>query len=71
MPLLCIVTCFIGVWLLDGVLELMIGFIDHLFIPLRTTRKYSSIADLRTLQFTVTHTLAFSAFTTLILETDL
>jgi hypothetical protein len=53
------------------------GFIDHLYTPFRTTGNYSAIADLHTLQFTVTHThthihtLVFSVFTSRILVTDL
>jgi hypothetical protein len=35
----------------------MIGFIDTLYIPLVTASNYSAIADLHTLQFTVTHAL--------------
>jgi hypothetical protein len=34
----------------------MIGFIDTLYTPLWTTGNYSTIADLHTLQFTITHT---------------
>jgi hypothetical protein len=49
----------------------MIGFIDTLYTPLGTTGNYRSIADLHTLQFTVTHTLVFSVFTSHILATDL
>jgi hypothetical protein len=37
-----------------------IGFIDRVYTPLRTTRNYSAIADLRALQSTVTHTTVFS-----------
>jgi hypothetical protein len=33
----------------------MIGFIDILYIQFGTTRNYSAIADLHTLQFTVTY----------------
>jgi hypothetical protein len=51
--------------------ELVHGFIDHLYTPLKTTSNYSAIADLHTLQFTVTHTLGFSVFTSRILATDL
>jgi hypothetical protein len=39
------------------VLDWIIGFIDTIYTPLGTTGNYSAIADLRTLQFTVTHTL--------------
>jgi hypothetical protein len=49
---------------------LNIGFIDHLQTPLRITRNYGAIADLHTLQFTVTHTLGFSVFTSHVLATD-
>jgi hypothetical protein len=38
------------------VLGWVIGFIDTLYTPLGTTGNYSAIADLHTLQFTVTHT---------------
>jgi hypothetical protein len=58
-------------WLIDGVLDWMIGFVDFLYTPLGTTRNYSTIADLYTLQFTVTHTLVFSVFSSRILATDL
>jgi hypothetical protein len=43
----------------------------HLIHSIRDYRKHSAIADLHTLQFTVTHALGFSAFTSLILATDL
>jgi hypothetical protein len=36
-------------------LDWLIGFIDHLYTALITTRNYSAVADLHTLQFTVTH----------------
>jgi hypothetical protein len=49
----------------------MIGFIEILFTQLGTTGNYRAIADLHTLQFTVTHALGFSFFTSLILATDL
>jgi hypothetical protein len=39
-----------------GVLDWMIGLTDTLYTQLGTTRNYSAIADLHTLQFTVTHT---------------
>jgi hypothetical protein len=48
----------------------MIGFIDILHAPLRTTINYSTVADLHNLQFTVTYTLGFSVFTSHILATD-
>jgi hypothetical protein len=37
-------------------MDWMVGFIDTLYTPLGTTGKYSAIANLHTLQFTVTHT---------------
>jgi hypothetical protein len=49
----------------------MIGFNDSLYIQIVTTGNYNAIADLHTLKFTVTHTLAFSVFTSRILATDL
>jgi hypothetical protein len=61
-----IVTCR-DAWLLDGV---WIGFIGTLYTHLGTTGSYIAIADLRTLQFTVTHTLGFSVFTGRFLVTD-
>jgi hypothetical protein len=54
------------------VLDWMIGFIaPSTLIHFGTTGKYSAIADLHTLQFTVAHTPGFSVFTSSILETDL
>jgi hypothetical protein len=47
-----------------------IGRLD-LLIQLGTTRNYSAIADLHILQFTVTHALEFSFFTSPILAMDL
>jgi hypothetical protein len=46
------------------------GFIDALYTQLGTTGNYSAIAYLHTLEFTVTHTLGFSIFTSRILATD-
>jgi hypothetical protein len=46
-------------------------FIDQLYIPFRNTCNYSAIVYLHTLQFTVTHTVVFSVFTSRILATDL
>jgi hypothetical protein len=52
----------------------MFGFIDTLYTLLGTTGNYSAVADLHTLQFTVTHThthtLGISVFTSRILATD-
>jgi hypothetical protein len=48
----------------------MTEFIDTLFTPLGTTGSYRAIADLHTSQFTVTHALRFSVFTSRILETE-
>jgi 3-deoxy-D-arabino-heptulosonate 7-phosphate (DAHP) synthase class II len=53
------------------VLDWMIGFIDTLDTVLGTTGNYSAIADLHTLQFTVTHALGFSVFTSHIQATVL
>jgi hypothetical protein len=53
------------------ILDWMIGIIDTLYTSLGTAGNYIAIADLHTLQFTVTHTLGFSVFTSLILATDL
>jgi hypothetical protein len=53
------------------VLNWMVGFIDTLFTQLGTTGNYRAIAILHALQFTVTHTLGFSVFTSRILTTDL
>jgi hypothetical protein len=39
-------------WSIDWV----IGFIDTLYTPHGTTGSFSAVADLHTLQFTVTHT---------------
>jgi hypothetical protein len=58
-------------WLIRWVLDLMIGFIGTLYTQLRATGNCSTVADLHTSQFTITHTLGFSAFTSRILATDL
>jgi hypothetical protein len=50
------------------------GFTDWIYRHTHTTRdyrKYSAIADLHTLLFTVTHALGFSVVTNRILATDL
>jgi hypothetical protein len=44
--------------------------LTHYNIPLLTTSNYNVNANLRTLEFTVTHTLEFSVFTSHILVTD-
>jgi hypothetical protein len=49
----------------------MIGFLDTLYTPFGTTGNWSAITDLRTLQFTVTHALGFTVFTSRILATGL
>jgi hypothetical protein len=50
----------------------MIGFIVTLYIhTVRDCRQYSTIAILHTLQFTVTHALGLSVFTSRILATGL
>jgi hypothetical protein len=51
-------------------MDWMIGFIYTLYTLLETTGNYSTIADLHTLQFTVTHALGFLVFTSHILATD-
>jgi hypothetical protein len=67
-----IVTCRrFCAWLVRRVLDWRIRFIDTLYTELGTTGKYSAIAHLRTLHFTVTHALGFSVFTSRILPTDL
>jgi hypothetical protein len=53
-----------GVWIIRRVL-------NWIYWQLGTTDNYSAIADLHTLQFTVTHALGFSVFTSRILATDL
>jgi hypothetical protein len=50
--------------------EFWIGFIDTLYTVLGTTGSYSTVADLHTSQFTVTHTLGFSVFTSHLLAMD-
>jgi hypothetical protein len=49
----------------------MIEFIVTLYIQLGTTDNYSATINLHNLQFTVTHALEFSVFTSRILATDL
>jgi hypothetical protein len=57
-------------WLIDG---FWIGWLDLLTTCthlLGTTGSYSAIANIHTLQFTVTHALRFSAYTSRILATN-
>jgi hypothetical protein len=62
----------VTLWLIDGVLDWMIGFINILYIhTVRDYRRYSAITILHTFRFTVPHALGFSAFTSRILATDL
>jgi hypothetical protein len=58
-----------GAWLIDGVLDRMIGFIDTLYTSLGTTIDYKAIAIL-TLYSSLLHTLVSSVFTSCILATD-
>jgi hypothetical protein len=51
-------------------LDWTIGFINTLYNQLVLNKKYSAIADLHNLQFTVTHALGFSVFTSRILATE-
>jgi 3-deoxy-D-arabino-heptulosonate 7-phosphate (DAHP) synthase class II len=51
-----------------GILDWMIGFTIQ---SNRTQKQYSAIADLRNLQFTVTHAIGFSVFTSRIQKTEL
>jgi hypothetical protein len=53
------------------VLDWMIGVIDTSYTQLGTTGNYSAIAVPHTFQFTVTHALGFSVFTSRNLATDL
>jgi hypothetical protein len=56
---------------IDRVLDQMIEFTDTLYTTPGTTGNYSTITDLHTSQFTVTHGLEFSVFTSRIPSTDL
>jgi hypothetical protein len=49
----------------------MIGFIDAFFVQSLNYKKYSTIADLHTLKFTVAHKLGFLVSTSPILAVDL
>jgi hypothetical protein len=42
--------------------DYMLGFIDTLFTQLGITLNYSAVADLHTLQFTVTHALGLKSY---------
>jgi hypothetical protein len=54
------------------VLDWLIGFIDTFYTyTTRDCRQYSAIADLHTLEFTVTHALGLTVFTSRIRATDL
>jgi hypothetical protein len=55
---------------IDVVLDWMIGLLHLIRSQLGTTGNYSAVADLHTLQSTVTHALGFSVFTSRILATD-
>jgi hypothetical protein len=56
----------------DGVSDGLIGFIaPYTFTHFGTTDNYSVVAILHTFQFTVTHSLGFSIFNSLVLGTDL
>jgi hypothetical protein len=57
--------------LIRRVLEWTIGFIAPYTYTARDYRQYSAIAHLHTFQFTVTHALGLSVFTSRILVTDL
>jgi hypothetical protein len=48
-----------------------IGYLDSLTPYTHNYRQHSAIVDIHTLQFTVTHALGFSVFTSRILATDL
>jgi hypothetical protein len=61
-----IVTCLYSVINNNG---FWIGFMNTLTQSTRTCKQYSTVADLHSLQFTVTH--AFSVFTSRILVTEL
>jgi hypothetical protein len=50
-------------------MDWMVGFVDTSYTLHGATRNYISVADLYTLQFTVTHT-RFFIFTSRILATD-
>jgi hypothetical protein len=49
----------------------MIGFISTLVIGSLNYKQYSAIADLHNLQFTVTHALGSTTFTSRLLVTEL
>jgi hypothetical protein len=55
---------------IDGVWIGWLGLLTTFSAQLVATSNYSAIADLHTLQFTVTHTLGYSVFSSRILATD-
>jgi hypothetical protein len=57
---------------IDEILDWIFGFITpYTFTQFGTTGNYSAIANLHALQFTITHALGFSVFSSRILATDL
>jgi hypothetical protein len=56
-----VLSRFRGVWLQTGY-GLVNGFIDHLYAPLGTTRNYSAISNLHTLQITTASAKSFPAY---------
>jgi hypothetical protein len=64
-----IVLLHVGVTI-DGVFDCMIGFIDTFYTVLATTGNIALLVIYTLLQFTVTHALGFSVFTSRILVTD-
>jgi hypothetical protein len=70
LSILNIVTCRGDAWLIRRVWDWMIGFIGPYTFTTRDWRQYGAIADLHTLQFTLTHALEFSVFSNRILAMD-
>jgi hypothetical protein len=60
----------VGVWDYRWHMDWMIGFFGTWCTPLGIRGNNSAITDLHTLQFTITHTLGFSVFTSHILAMD-